>query len=115
MRLLAKATKKKTTKKSSTKKKVVKKDANIRRKLKPEHHFDLADGKKIKTLFELADELEVMSDEIYNHHATDDRNDFSNWIGEVYQEQELARKVAEAEHRQHAYMTMLKFLVQKMK
>ncbi len=42
------------------------------------------DGRVLRNLRELKDALEMMSDENYAYHANKDKNDFSNWIKEVF-------------------------------
>lgn len=61
--------------------------------MKPEHHFHLKNGGKLKDLFDLAKSLEEMPEEVFNHHVNEHRNDFYNWIRDVIGDQELALKI----------------------
>src|SRR3989338_2785773 len=45
-----------------------------------EHTFYLKDGKQVKTMMELADQLEGMTDDVFQHHVNIMKNDFANWI-----------------------------------
>ena len=56
----------------------------------PEKYFVLADGSHFKDYHELADALQCMSDELFAHHVNAARNDFANWIHDVFHEQALA-------------------------
>lgn len=60
----------------------------------PEHqYFVLANGQPVKHVGELAAILDQLEDHVFNHHVTPDRNDFHNWIKDVFEDVELARKV----------------------
>jgi len=51
-------------------------------------------GPSIRNLYELAENLEKMSDESFYHHVTPERNDFENWINDVIKDVELAKSIA---------------------
>ena len=73
-----------------------------------EHAFKLHKTEiEITNLFELADALEIMSDESYNHHVSSDRNDFANWVEEIVKDQELSMSMRNAKDRKHA-LSMVK-------
>ena len=60
----------------------------------PEHVFKLADTTiELRNLHELAEALEIMSDESYNHHVTDTKNDFAVWVKEVLHDDMLSQKL----------------------
>lgn len=126
-----KKTAKKATKKSvkkPAKKKVIKKTVkNVRKPKKPkveviirkkvlgeapqEHHFMLRDGKKIKTVYQLIDELEMMNEDLFKHHVNEHRNDFANWIEHVFDERSLADELRYIEDRIDTQRAILKELV----
>ncbi len=58
--------------------------------IKPEKYFYLRDGQVLKNIKELVVALEKMSDNVFNHHVTKDRNDFVNWVKGVFNEGKLA-------------------------
>ena len=107
-----KKTKKKpqTKKKVSTPKKVIKKNVVVLPKkmeaklgkyvlVEEERFFILKNGKKLKSLLDLWRALEKMSDDIFSHHVTPYKNDFSAWIYHVFSEVELARLLANEKNK----------------
>jgi len=65
----------------------------------PDKYFVLCDGRKIKSGKELADILQLITDDMYKYHVTDTKNDFSNWINDVFGEPELAKKMRPVKNR----------------
>jgi hypothetical protein len=61
--------------------------------------FWCQDGKVIKNLKELEEALTNMSDETFHYHSGEERNDFSNWIGDVLGDEKLARDLSKARSR----------------
>lgn len=51
-------------------------------------------GPEIENLYGLADALETISNDSFNHHVTSQKNDFANWIRDVIKDEELANSVA---------------------
>lgn len=45
---------------------------------------------EIHNVYELADALEIMSDESYGHHVNANKNDFAEWVKEVIKDQGLS-------------------------
>ena len=82
---------------------------------KPEFYFKVIDGSEIKNLLELADSLEKMSDDAFYFHVNSQRNDFSNWIRDVFHEDGLADSVAKKGGRLEASICILKFIIEKLK
>jgi hypothetical protein len=52
--------------------------------------FFCQDGRVIKNLTELVDCLTDMTEEVFLHHVTSEKNDFSNWIRDVLGDERLA-------------------------
>ncbi len=75
---------------------------NLKQDTKPEHTFYCADGTILKNLRELAGKLKTISPEAYTHHANDWKNDFHNWIKNVYGNKKLAKEIAFAESSKEA-------------
>lgn len=67
---------------------------NLKQEVSPEFYFRLADGRVLKSIPELSDALNDMEDWVFEHHVNDDRNDFSNWIKDVYQDKKLASSLS---------------------
>ena len=57
------------------------------------------DGKLIKNLGELEKALNDMSDETFHYHASEGRNDFSNWVRDVVGDNKLANDLSRAKSR----------------
>ena len=79
-----------------------------------EHHFVVADGKKLKNIIELADALETMSEEIFRHHANEFRNDFSSWVKDVFYDHSLAEDISRAKSRLETQIAILRRLVKEL-
>lgn len=102
-----KTTKKITKKTETTKKKKILKDA-------PEtQYFLFCDGHPVKNVKELAEKLEHIQEEVFNHHVTENRNDFVNWIKDVFEEIELAEEIAGLKNKDHVRLAIYKHIVKK--
>ncbi|MFH1759578.1 MAG: hypothetical protein ABIA63_00620, partial [bacterium] len=55
--------------------------------------------------------LEDMPDWVYNHHVNSGRNDFANWISDVYLHPELGDKIDSSKNRQDMLIQLLKYLL----
>jgi hypothetical protein len=85
-------------------------ESKVLRKVRPEHTFQAIDGKKIRSIIELACELDNMSHETYKHHVKDDRNDFSKWIKECIGDLELSDKLLGLKRKDDAQLHILKHI-----
>ncbi|MFC1648361.1 DUF5752 family protein [Nanoarchaeota archaeon] len=92
-----------------------KKSSKALKNAKKDSYFILAEGTAVKNLFELAHSLNKMSDEEFHHHVTNDRNDFSNWIEAVLEEKTLAKELREMDNRKDIQISILNFLIKKLK
>lgn len=79
-----------------------------------EHHFVVADGRKLKNIIELADALETMTEEIFRHHANEFKNDFAAWVKDVFYDHSLAEDISGARNRLEAQITILRRLVKEL-
>jgi len=79
-----------------------------------EHHFIVADGRKLKNIIELADALETMSEEIFRHHANEFKNDFSAWVKDVFYDHSLAEDISRAKNRLETQIAILRRLVKEL-
>jgi hypothetical protein len=104
---MKKARKKKTSKKKNTPKKGI----NIKN-APPEHYFVFMDGSTVKNLKELADALEFITDEVFCHHVSQDKNDFCTWIADIFGEPELAEEVKKAEDKRHIQTIIYRFIIE---
>lgn len=74
----------------------------------PHHVFNLLDGRQLKNLYDLAEALETMSEDVYSHHANQEKNDFSNWLKHCTNEEELSEEIRNAVNKYHAQAMVLK-------
>jgi len=95
--------------------KKAKKKANVLKRVKPEFYFVVVDGKKIKNLPELAIALDSMTEEVFSHHVTDERNDFANWVRDAIGEIELADKIMGIDSKTDTQLQLLKHIVKKVR
>ena len=79
-----------------------------------EHHFVVADGKKLKNIIELADALEIMSEEIFRHHVNEAKNDFAAWVKDVFYDHSLAEDLSRAKNRLETQIAILRRLVKEL-
>ena len=73
--------------------------------------FILNGGKKLKSVQELTEALETMSEDIFNHHVNNDKNDFATWIKDIFQEDELADELRKANSKIETRIKLLQRLV----
>jgi len=100
---------------SSRKSKNVKKNSdNLFNEIEPEHYFLVRDGIVLKSLLELVDALEFMDDETFRYHVNDVRNDFYNWIKDVFGEEELAVRVLSANNKNEIQVVLLREMVRRL-
>lgn len=111
-----KATKKATTKKPAKKaaktKKATKEDKRkaVKKDAHPDKVFVMVNGHRLKNVKELADVMERIEDHVFNHHVTDDKNDFANWLHDVFEDVELARKIAKAKSKDRVQFVLYKHI-----
>ena len=108
----------KSNAKSGSKKPLQSVEVIIRKKVlgeaPEEHHFVVADGRKLKNIIELADALETMSEEIFRHHANEFRNDFSTWVKDVFYDHSLAEDISRAKNRLETQIAVLRRLIKEL-
>jgi hypothetical protein len=72
---------------------------DINQEVSPEFYFYLADGRCLKSLSDLAFALGDMEEWVLNHHVNAEKNDFSNWIENIYGDKTLAKKIRRKKDR----------------
>ncbi|MEM3154506.1 MAG: hypothetical protein QW165_02990 [Candidatus Woesearchaeota archaeon] len=78
------------------------------------YSFHLHDGRKLRSVYELIDELETMSEETFRHFVTDTENHFANWIEGVFKEKQLADELRHIKNRIDTQRALLKHLVREL-
>ncbi len=68
--------------------------------IKPQEYFHLHNGVVIKSLRDLIDVLEIIDDETFAYHVNLQKNDFSDWIGAVFKDNNLSQAVKGAKSKQ---------------
>lgn len=86
----------------------------IKKSIPEDKYFILCNGKIIKNIRELALAFENMSFEIFNHHVNHERNDFANWIRDIFSEKDLATELNLKHNAKDSELTVLRFLVEKL-
>ena len=81
------------------------------RELKPDHFFMMVDGSTLKSLKDLLDAFETMSDDVFYYHVNEERNDFANWIRDCIGEVELAENLAKELNKDKAHIIVLKYFL----
>jgi hypothetical protein len=85
--------------------KVAKKEIN------PENYFVLGNGGVIKSIEEFGSTLDHLSDDEFRYHVNDTKNDFANWIRDVFAETELAEKLFATKDKKDTQIIVLKYLL----
>ena len=67
---------------------------------KEDKYFRLHMGSEVRSLEELRDSLKTMSRETFEHHVTNDRNDFASWVGDVLKDYSLSAKLNKLKSRE---------------
>jgi phage anti-repressor protein len=78
---------------------------------KTKKQFYLVDGRALSSLLDLADAFHDMPNEVFTYHVSDDKNDFSSWIRDVYNEIELAESLLDSMDRKDHQVKVLRFVV----
>ena len=63
---------------------------------KPENCFYCADGSVLHNLLELRQKLKTITPQAFYHHVSQSKNDFHNWVRDVFQDYELANDILKA-------------------
>ena len=111
-----KNSKPKIAKKETVKKKKVKKitkatiKKNLKKKLPEHHYFVMVSGQKVKNVKELADTLEAIDEELFRHHVNDVKNDFSNWIQDIFEETDLAEELKKEKSKDKTRLIIYKHI-----
>ena len=87
---------------------------NILVEISPDKYFILKDGRKIKSIKELALILETLDDESFYHHVTTDRNDFATWINDVFDDEELSSEIKNITRRSDIIIRIYKKMLERL-
>ncbi len=76
-----------------------------------EKHFVLHDGRKIESMFQLVDELETMSEDAFRKYVTEWKNDFAQWVRDVFEAPGLADEIQQVRNRMETQRAVMKHLL----
>lgn len=71
--------------------------------------FCLQDGRCVRNIVELAQVMPDVSEDIFNHHVNDTKNDFANWIENVFSEKDLASSLRKLNTRKQTTDLLKRF------
>jgi hypothetical protein len=99
-----------------TNNKVVKKSSKISLfiDVAPDKYFILCDGKTVKDYQELASLLETLNDDVFYYHVNSERNDFANWVNDVFGEEKLASEIRKTKSKTEMVAVIYKHLFHKL-
>ncbi len=105
--------KKKAVKKKRSVKKTEKKNSSLFKKAPKNREFYAIDGNVFDSVKEFSLGLREMNDNTFWHHVTPDRNDFANWVEEIFKDKELAEQLHKAADKTHTEIIVLRHIVKK--
>jgi hypothetical protein len=73
--------------------------------------FFMVNGQKLKNYGELAKVLGRIEDNVFNHHVNEYKNDFVNWIRDVFKDIELAKKIAGIKDKDKMQLVIYKHIM----
>ena len=76
-----------------------------------ENHFWVCDGLVLKNLDELLKAARKMKKDVFNYHANEEKNDFSNWVNDIMGDTKLAGDITKSRNKRE----MAKVLSQRIK
>jgi len=80
----------------------------------PEHqHFYFVNGMRVKNVKELAEIMDKLEQEVFDYHVTSEKNDFYNWVKDVFNDLELAEKIMGVTGPKHLQFTIYKHVADK--
>ncbi|MBW2971289.1 hypothetical protein KY320_03975 [Candidatus Woesearchaeota archaeon] len=79
----------------------------------PEHAFKLQNTSiEIRSIFELKEALEIMSEECFKQHANEKKNDFARWVSEIIKDDMLSNKLVGVTSKKKALKIVSKRIAQ---
>jgi len=72
--------------------------------------FYFTSGRKAYSIEELSQVLKDMGDAEFRHHVNNERNDFANWVEDVFKESELAHNMREVSEKEGLIIILEDFL-----
>ncbi len=79
-------------------------------KIPRDKYFILPDGSQLTDLYDLAVCLENIDDQVLRHHVNEEKNDFANWVRDVFKKEDLADALMQAKDKNELHVAVLKHL-----
>jgi hypothetical protein len=76
-----------------------------------EHHFRLHLGTDLGSLKNLAEAMDIISNDSFSHHVTKEKNDFAQWVNDVIGDKELAKGMYKVKSKKRMLKTLNKRIV----
>ncbi|RME31047.1 hypothetical protein D6789_03920 [Candidatus Woesearchaeota archaeon] len=76
-------------------------------------HFYFVNGQRVKNVKELAEVMDHIEHDVFNYHVNEHRNDFYNWVANVFEDLELAEKLLGVTGPKHLQFTIYKHVADK--
>jgi len=71
-------------------------------KVPEEYVFWCHDGRTFRDMKDLAEGLAIISDDIFAYHVDSEKNDFSKWVKDIINDEQLASDLASLTNRMQA-------------
>jgi len=68
--------------------------------IEPNQYFYLSNGTALKNIDELLDALRAMDDDTFSSHVNEHKNDFANWVRDVFKNDKLANRILSMSSRE---------------
>lgn len=72
----------------------------VKVEITPDKYFYSNDGQVFKSLRELSEGIDKMSDETFAYHCNKEKNDFRNWVVDVLDRTRLGRSLKGIKHKE---------------
>ncbi len=72
----------------------------LNKKVGNEQAFGLNNGEKLYCLRDLLEALPHIQEHVFNHHTKHGRNDFANWIGDVFKYYDIAEQIRDSDTKE---------------
>lgn len=76
-------------------------------------HFYFVNGERVKNVKELAEIMDRLEQEVFDYHVNAQKNDFYNWVKDVFNDLELAEKILGVTGPKHLQFTIYKHVADK--
>ncbi|MEM3126713.1 MAG: hypothetical protein QW331_01440 [Candidatus Woesearchaeota archaeon] len=80
-----------------------------------EYSFHLKSGAKLRDLMDLADAFASMGEETFRYHVSEYKNDFAQWIEDIFNDYDLARQIRAVRTPIEAQNVVLKRMLRELK